>query len=80
MQLWNSADGTTVDTGVTDSTLANNTEGAEAVDNGGSGSVPENSVISNGTPAWKILVILVVVCGVGFAVYWFIIRRKHPDA
>lgn len=79
IQLWNSADDTTIDTGVTDNTLENDANGTDSVDNGGSGNVPDNSVISDGTPAWQILVILIVVCGVGFGVYWFIIRRKHPD-
>ena len=80
VRIWNSADDTTIDTGVTDSTMENDANGADSVDNGGSGNVPDNSVISDGTPAWQILVILIVVCGVGFGVYWFIIRRKHPDA
>lgn len=75
--MWNSADNTTIDTGVTDNAMEQSGDETDSLDQGGSGSVPENSVISQGRPAWSILLILVAVCGVGFVVYWYIIRRKH---
>lgn len=41
------------------------------------GAVPNNSVLSRGMPTWGILLIIVLICGGGFALYWFILHRRQ---
>lgn len=71
------SDGTTVDIDV--GSEAGTQGSVEQIDVGSSanGTVPSNSILSGGIPIWGIVLILAVVAGGGFAIYWFVIRLRR---